>query len=128
MGLRGARIQNVVNELNGEKVDVILYSDDPAEFVANALSPSEVTSVVVDVANGKADVIVPDKMLSLAIGKEGQNARLAAKLTGWRIDINSVESLAADQTAEHTIDAAAEQMPEMATAQSIEQIEQEVAS
>ncbi len=93
VGLRGARIQTVVNELNNEKIDVIQYNDDPARYVANALSPAEVTSVTVDVPNKRAEVVVPDSMLSLAIGKEGQNARLAAKLTGWRVDIKGKESL-----------------------------------
>jgi N utilization substance protein A len=87
VGLRGVRIQNVVNELNNEKIDVILYSDDPAQFVANALSPATVTSVTIDRHEKRAEVVVPEEILSLAIGKEGQNARLAAKLTGWRIDI-----------------------------------------
>lgn len=87
VGLRGARIQTVVNELNGEKIDVILYDEDPALFVANALSPAEVKGVSIDALNKRAEVRVPTNMLSLAIGKEGQNARLAAKLTGWRVDI-----------------------------------------
>jgi N utilization substance protein A len=93
VGLRGIRIQNVVNELNGERIDVVLWDPDPAKFVANALSPARVTSVKVDEATNTATVIVPDQQLSLAIGKEGQNARLAAKLTGWRIDIKA-ESVA----------------------------------
>ena len=79
-----------MNELHGEKIDIVDYSDDPAGFVANALSPARVTRVhVVDAAAREAQVIVPDYQLSLAIGKEGQNARLAARLTGWRIDIRS---------------------------------------
>lgn len=89
VGMRGVRIQNVVNELNGEKVDVVAWSEDPATFVAHALSPAQVLSVHVDEETKTATVIVPEKQLSLAIGKEGQNARLAAKLTGWRIDIKS---------------------------------------
>jgi N utilization substance protein A len=93
VGLRGLRIQNVVNELNGERIDVVLWDPDPARFVANALSPARVVSVRVDPASNTATVVVPDQQLSLAIGKEGQNARLAAKLTGWRIDIKA-ESLA----------------------------------
>jgi N utilization substance protein A len=93
VGLRGIRIQNVVNELNGERIDVVLWDPDPAKFVANALSPARVVSVKVDEATNTATVIVPDQQLSLAIGKEGQNARLAAKLTGWRIDIKA-ESVA----------------------------------
>ncbi len=87
VGLRGIRIQNIVNELNGERIDVIQWDADPSRFVANALSPAQVLSVTVDDEANTASVIVPDKQLSLAIGKEGQNARLAAKLTGWRIDI-----------------------------------------
>jgi transcription termination/antitermination protein NusA len=84
----GARVRAVVNELHGEKIDIIDFSDDPARFVASALSPAKVDTVeVVDLAARSARVVVPDYQLSLAIGKEGQNARLAAKLTGWRIDI-----------------------------------------
>lgn len=87
VGLRGIRIQNIVNELNGERIDVIQWDPEPARSVANSLSPAQVLSVKIDEVNNTASVIVPDKQLSLAIGKEGQNARLAAKLTGWRIDI-----------------------------------------
>lgn len=90
IGPMGQRVRNVMGELRGEKIDIIDYSDDPAEFIANALSPSQVKSVTVsDLAAKAAHVIVPDFQLSLAIGKEGQNARLAARLTGWRIDIRS---------------------------------------
>lgn len=98
VGLRGARIQTVVNELNGEKIDVILYDDDPAAFVANALSPADVKLVSIDAANKRAEVLVPDSVLSLAIGKEGQNARLAAKLTGWRVDIKGEQAALAGGT------------------------------
>jgi len=94
VGLRGIRIQNIVNELSGEKIDVVAWSDDPAVFVANALSPAQVSNVALNEAEKTALVTVPDKQLSLAIGKEGQNARLAAKLTGWRIDIRSVSAAA----------------------------------
>jgi N utilization substance protein A len=87
VGLRGIRIQNIVNELNGERIDVIQWDAEPSRFVANALSPAQVLNVKVDEEANTASVIVPDRQLSLAIGKEGQNARLAAKLTGWRIDI-----------------------------------------
>lgn len=87
VGLRGIRIQNIVNELNGERIDVIQWDPEPARLVANALSPAQVLSVKIDDQNNTGSVIVPDRQLSLAIGKEGQNARLAAKLTGWRIDI-----------------------------------------
>jgi transcription termination/antitermination protein NusA len=89
VGMRGARIQNIVNELSGERIDVIKWDPDAANFVSNALSPAQVVEVSVDEHEHKATVVVPDRMLSLAIGKEGQNARLAAKLTGWRIDIHS---------------------------------------
>lgn len=88
IGPMGQRVRNVMHELHGEKIDIIDHSDDPATFVGNALSPAQVTAVeVVDAAARSARVIVPDYQLSLAIGKEGQNARLAARLTGWRIDI-----------------------------------------
>src|SRR3984885_5678235 len=84
----GSRVRNVMSELHGEKIDIVDYSDDPAGFVANALSPARVNRVhVIDAQAREAQVIVPDYQLSLAIGKEGQNARLAARLTGWRIDI-----------------------------------------
>jgi N utilization substance protein A len=97
VGLRGIRIQNIVNELNGEKIDVVEWADDPAVFIANALSPAQVSSVELNQTDNTAIVAVPDKQLSLAIGKEGQNARLAAKLTGWRIDIKSVSVLEAEK-------------------------------
>jgi N utilization substance protein A len=89
VGIRGVRIQNIVNELNGEKIDVVQWSLDPAIFVENALSPATVVSVKLNEADKTATVTVPERQLSLAIGREGQNARLAAKLTGWRIDIKS---------------------------------------
>lgn len=89
VGPRGIRVQNIVTELNGEKIDIIKFSKDPEKFIANSLSPSKVVSVLVDENEKKARVVVPDYQLSLAIGKEGQNARLAAKLTGWKIDIKS---------------------------------------
>ena len=89
VGLRGIRIQNIVNELNGEKIDVVMWSQDHATYIANALSPAQILSVELNEEEGVATVIVPDRQLSLAIGKEGQNVRLAAKLTGWRIDIKS---------------------------------------
>jgi transcription termination/antitermination protein NusA len=97
VGPRGIRVQNIVNELNGEKIDIIKYHKDPEKFIANALSPSKVLSVEIEGEGKKARVIVPDYQLSLAIGKEGQNARLAAKLTGWKIDIKS-ESQAEEET------------------------------
>ena len=96
VGQRGQRVQTVVDELKGEKIDIVEYSDDPIVYVSNALSPSKVTKVIVDEENKATTVIVPDNQLSLAIGKRGQNARLAAKLTGWKIDIKS-ESDAKEQ-------------------------------
>ena len=95
VGPKGGRVRTVVSELRGERVDVVLWSDDPAKCVASALSPAKVSRVLVDSENNYATVIVPDDQLSLAIGKEGQNARLAARLTGMHIDIKN-ESLAAD--------------------------------
>jgi len=90
IGPMGQRVRNVIHELHGEKIDIIDHSEDPAEFIAHALSPSQVKGVtLVDPTARAARVVVPDFQLSLAIGKEGQNARLAAKLTGWRIDIRS---------------------------------------
>jgi N utilization substance protein A len=89
VGLRGIRIQNIVSELSGEKIDVVQWSPDIAQFIAHALSPAHILSVELNKEEQAATVIVPDRQLSLAIGKEGQNARLAAKLTGWRIDIKS---------------------------------------
>ncbi len=94
VGQRGARVQAVVAELSGEKIDVIPWSDDASVFVANALSPAQVISVDIDEEHRIASVTVPERMLSLAIGREGQNARLAARLTGWRIDIRSDVSVA----------------------------------
>ena len=90
VGLRGIRIQNVVNELSGEKIDVVLWKPDVAVFIANALSPAQIVCVELNKDEGVATVVVPDRQLSLAIGKEGQNARLSAKLAGWRIDIKAV--------------------------------------
>ena len=88
IGPKGARVAKIVDELNGEKIDVVKYSEDPSEFVAAALSPSQVVSVeVAEDGSKNCTVKVPDNQLSLAIGNKGQNARLAAKLTGWKIDI-----------------------------------------
>ena len=89
VGPKGVRVQNIVNELKNEKIDIIKWSKDPAEFIANSLSPAKVLSVEVDEENKCAKVVVDDNQLSLAIGKEGQNVRLAAKLTNWKIDIKS---------------------------------------
>ncbi len=101
VGQRGMRIQNIVNELGGERIDVIQWYEDPAKFVASALSPAKVLNVQIDEATKTASVTVPESQLSLAIGKEGQNARLAAKLTGWRVDIKS------DAAPKETVESAA---------------------
>ncbi|NMA94499.1 MAG: transcription termination/antitermination protein NusA, partial [Clostridiales bacterium] len=89
VGHRGSRVHQIVDELRGEKIDIVKWSEDPEEYIANALSPSEVLDVYINKEDKSAQIIVPDDQLSLAIGKEGQNARLAARLTGWRIDIKS---------------------------------------
>ncbi len=94
VGPRGVRVQAVVSELRGEKVDIVAHSESPKEFVANALSPARVSNVLINETEKSARVVVPDNQLSLAIGKEGQNARLAARLTGWKIDIKSEEQMA----------------------------------
>jgi len=107
VGLRGIRIQNIMKELSGEKLDVVVWSPDASVFIASALSPAQVLSVELNEDDGIATVVVPDKQLSLAIGKEGQNARLAAKLTGWRIDIKSASAAEAERLAK------AESLPEV---------------
>lgn len=96
VGPKGMRVQAVVVELKGEKIDIVKWSSDPREFIANALSPAKVESVEIDEEEKAARVIVPDHQLSLAIGKEGQNARLAARLTGWKIDIKSASQAASE--------------------------------
>jgi len=93
VGARGSRVRMVVNELRGEKVDIVPYTDNPSEFVLKALAPARVREVRIHEDTGTAEVIVPDFQLSLAIGKEGQNARLAARLSGWRVDIKSETQL-----------------------------------
>ena len=93
VGPRGTRVQNIVRELRNEKIDIIKWSKDPAEFIANALSPAKVLDVTIDENTNACKVLVDDSQLSLAIGKEGQNVRLAAKLTGWKIDIKSTKNL-----------------------------------
>ena len=97
VGARGARVRMVTTELRGEKVDIVPYSEEPREFVMRALQPAKVKEVILDEESGTATVIVNDYQLSLAIGKEGQNARLAARLTGWRIDIKSESQLAEEE-------------------------------
>lgn len=95
VGMRGARVQNVVSELRGEKIDIISWSEDIARFACNALAPAVVSRLYIDDDNRSMEIVVADDQLSLAIGKRGQNVRLAARLTGWRIDIKS-ESRAAE--------------------------------
>lgn len=122
VGQRGARVQAVVAELGGEKIDVIPWNDDPGVFVANALSPAQVISVDIDEEHRIASVTVPERMLSLAIGREGQNARLAARLTGWRIDIRSDVSVAeakaaAEEAARAPVAATTDEEPTAAIAE-----------
>ncbi len=119
VGAKGQRVNSIVDELNGEKIDVIKYSEDPVEYVAAALSPASVVSVTPNEENKTCRVIVPDDQLSLAIGKEGQNARLAARLTGWKIDIKPVsaadepdEEYEADEEEPGAEEEAAESVPE----------------
>ena len=100
VGPRGIRVENVVNELKNEKIDIIKWSPDPAEFIANALNPARALAVYISDTEKACRVIVPDNQLSLAIGKEGQNARLAAKLTGWKIDIKSQSQVEAQMATE----------------------------
>ncbi len=89
VGMKGMRVQNVVRELKGEKIDIVLWDPDPAKYVCNALAPAQVLKVIIDESEHSMEIIVPDDQLSLAIGKKGQNVRLAAKLTGWKIDVKS---------------------------------------
>ena len=89
VGMKGSRVQAVVQELRGEKIDIVPYDRDPARFVCNAIAPAEVRRVIIDAEGHRMELIVPDDKLSLAIGKKGQNVRLASQLTGWRIDIHS---------------------------------------
>ena len=99
VGLRGIRIQNIVNELNGEKIDVVMWDPDIPTFIASALSPAQILHVQLNEEEVMATVVVPDKQLSLAIGKEGQNARLSAKLSGWRVDIKSTSAFEEEKEA-----------------------------
>ena len=110
VGLRGIRIQNIVSELNGEKIDVVTWNPDTAAFIANALSPAHIVKVELNEDEQVATVVVPDKQLSLAIGKEGQNARLAAKLSGWRIDIKSASIAESEKQPEPAAAAVAEEV------------------
>jgi len=123
LGPRGIRLQSIINELNGEKIDVIQWHPDPAVFIANALSPAQVASSKIHEETNTATVVVPDKQLSLAIGKEGQNARLAAKLTGWRIDIKSISAMEAERTVTQKPETAAKvTAPEAAVRESLEEV------
>ena len=108
VGLRGIRIQNIVSELNGEKIDVVGWNAEPGAFIASALNPAQIVAVEMNRTEGVSTVIVPDRQLSLAIGKEGQNVRLAAKLTGWRIDIKSASVAEAERVAAEAAKAAVE--------------------
>jgi len=111
LGPRGIRLQSIINELKGEKIDVIQWHADPGVFISNALSPAQVASIKIDAERNTSTVVVPDKQLSLAIGKEGQNARLAAKLTGWRIDIKSVSAIESERVVIQEPETAAEVIP-----------------
>ena len=105
LGTRGIRIQSIISELNGEKIDIIQWHSNPKTFISNAISPAQVSNIELDEEQNTATVIVSDRQISLAIGKEGQNARLAAKLTGWRIDIKSVSAAEVEKTS--SLDSAA---------------------
>jgi N utilization substance protein A len=113
VGQKGSRVQTVMNELGGEKIDIIEYSDDPVKFIANSLSPAKILNVQLDEDNKEAKVGVLEDQLSLAIGKAGQNVRLAARLTGWKIDINGEKLGTEEASAEsEAIEEAAENQPE----------------
>jgi len=99
VGMKGSRVQNIVQELRGEKIDIVNWDEDTARFVCNALAPAEISKVLMDEANHEMEIVVPDNQLSLAIGRKGQNVRLAAKLTGWKLDIMS-EATQSAKTAE----------------------------
>ncbi len=106
VGPKGTRVQNIVTELQNEKIDIVKWDEDPAVYIANALSPAQVISVTVDESDKSSSVVVPDYQLSLAIGKAGQNARLAAKLTNWKIDIKSESQTKEAEAAEETTEPA----------------------
>ena len=128
VGQNGYRVNVIVSELGGEKIDVINWSEDPREFIAAALSPSKVLEVKLNEAEQSAKIVVPDHQLSLAIGKEGQNARLSAKLTGWRIDIKS-ETQARETNflaEEPVVEEAAEEMDALEAIDAIETAEEAV--
>ncbi|SVC81720.1 uncharacterized protein METZ01_LOCUS334574, partial [marine metagenome] len=115
IGIRGNRIQSIVNELQGEKIDIVSWDEEPKTFITNALSPSEPVHVELLEADQTAIVVVPDRQLSLAIGKEGQNTRLAARLTGWRLDIKGMtEWEEIKETTQAKVEATAEAKPVVA--------------
>ncbi|MCI0447122.1 transcription termination factor NusA, partial [bacterium] len=118
VGMKGSRVQMVVRELRGEKVDIVPWSDDPEVFIANALNPAKITKVKIDEKSRQAVVIVPEGQLSLAIGKHGQNARLASKLTGWNIDIIS-EDEEKNRTAEKELESVKDRLRELGEKQSV---------
>jgi len=111
VGHRGSRVQAVVDELRGEKVDIVRWGEEPAKYVASALSPAKVSRVIIDEKTRSATVVAPDNQLSLAIGREGQNVRLAARLTGWRIDIRSEAQMAELEAAQAAAQAAEAAQP-----------------
>lgn len=113
LGPRGIRLQSIINQLNGEKIDVIPWSEDPKVFIGSALSPAQVGNIELNTSDKTARVVVPDRQLSLAIGKGGQNARLAARLTGWRIDIKSASAAEAERVADAQAAPAEEKPPEV---------------
>lgn len=125
IGLRGIRIQNIISEMQGEKIDVIQWHSDPKAYIANALSPAQITQVEVDLAEGAATAVVPDGQLSLAIGKEGQNVRLAAKLTGWKIDIKSSSAFEEEQAALRAQGIITEEIEEFESPEVVEEPEEE---
>ena len=127
VGQNGYRVNVIVNELGGEKIDVINWSEDPREFIAAALSPSKVLEVKLNEAEQSAKIVVPDHQLSLAIGKEGQNARLSAKLTGWRIDIKSeTQARETNFLADEPVVEEAEEMDALEAIDAIETVEETV--
>jgi len=129
VGPRGTRVQNIVNELRNEKIDIIKWSKDPKEFIANALSPSKVLDVIIMEEGNSCKVIVDDNQLSLAIGKEGQNVRLAAKLTGWKIDIKSRKQYEAELEAKKEAEEAmaSEEKESAAEVESMDELEADAA-
>jgi N utilization substance protein A len=139
VGMKGSRVQNVVQELRGEKIDIVSWDPDPAKFVCNAIAPAEVAKVIINEKDRSMEIIVPDDQLSLAIGKRGQNVRLAAELTGWNIDIYSetkldemakkakktlAEALGIDEASAMIFYSHAFRSPEEISAASIEELQQ----